>query len=389
MQDSSRNDSPASTTSYALTDEQLNSLLTRVQQNQLQLINEFIRSNGSSQTRNGNFVDCTARFNGEKGSDVETFIDAICIYKDCTQVSDENAIHGLPMSKIICTNLGRCAKDTLSAYSVKLAPYRVYRELFSREQTDDESTELFVCKARSLLAQLPDTDALSEKIKLDMIYGLLNIRIRKRLIRDSVQTFDELSKSARSIEQSLAESKIKSCDKSEEIDKRKVKRPKWVYCKSFGHEVSDCLAVKRKNEKSTQSTIANTEKTETTAAVRSTISCYGCGASGVIRSRCTKCNPPSSSKSETPTQESARSATISQFYAADVTESKCKRPILPISICGLNGTAFADTGASCSIMGSNLYHKIKRPIKQKVNVIMADGMEVSKEILSTTLDVTI
>ncbi|KAJ8940349.1 hypothetical protein NQ318_010860 [Aromia moschata] len=374
MQDSSRIDSPASTTSYALTDEQLNSLLTRVQQNQLQLINEFIRSNGSSQTRNGNFVDCTARFNGEKGSDVEAFIDAICIYKDCTQVSDENAIRGLPMLltgeaatfwlgvKSSVQNWDDVLKTLRSAYSVKLAPYRVYRELFSREQTDDESTELFVCKARALLAQLPDTDALSEKIKLDMIYGLLNIRIRKRLIRDSVQTFDELLKSARSIEQSLAESKVKSCDKSEENDKRKVKRPKCVYCKSFGHEVSDCLAVKRKNEKSNQSTTANTGKTETTAAVRSTISCYGCGAPGVIRSRCTKCNPPTSSKSETTTQESARSATISQFYAADVTESKCKRPILPINICGLNGTAFADTGASCSIMGSNLYHKIKRPM---------------------------
>lgn len=45
----------------------------------------------------GNFAKCSARFSGSKASDVSAFIDAVEIYKDCVQVSDQNALKGLPM----------------------------------------------------------------------------------------------------------------------------------------------------------------------------------------------------------------------------------------------------------------------------------------------------
>ncbi|KAJ8977142.1 hypothetical protein NQ317_016808 [Molorchus minor] len=407
MPETPRTETPTSSTSYTLTDEQMTSLLTSMQQSQLQLLNQLVQNISPIQTRTGNFVDCTARFNGKKEADIEAFLDAVCIYKDCAKVTDENAIRGLPMLltdeaatywqgvKSSIHNWEDALKSLRSAYSVKLAPYRVYRELFEREQTDTETTELFVSKARALLAQLPDTDVLSEKIKLDMIYGLLNKRIRKRLTRDSVNTFGELLKGARSIEQSLAESQNKTSENSESNnDKRKPKRTRCVYCKSFGHEVSECLVVKRKNEKSTQLKTTNVERTEDTSG-RPKISCYGCGAAGVIRSRCTRCNPATTSAATVVVRdESVRSASVetNQFYSADVTTNIYERPILAVYICGLNGTAYADTGASCSIIGCNLYHRIKDQCtfrKENRKVTLADGSQVSEEILTTTLDVTI
>lgn len=45
----------------------------------------------------GNFSRCTSYFDGNKMSDVEAFIDAIVTYKDCTNISDENALKGLPI----------------------------------------------------------------------------------------------------------------------------------------------------------------------------------------------------------------------------------------------------------------------------------------------------
>lgn len=38
----------------------------------------------------GNFSKCSTRFDGGKDSDVNAFLDAIEIFKDCTQVSDDN-----------------------------------------------------------------------------------------------------------------------------------------------------------------------------------------------------------------------------------------------------------------------------------------------------------
>ncbi|XP_033213984.1 activity-regulated cytoskeleton associated protein 1-like [Belonocnema kinseyi] len=45
----------------------------------------------------GNFSKCVSRFDGSKDTDVNAFIDAIQIYKECTNISDENALKGIPM----------------------------------------------------------------------------------------------------------------------------------------------------------------------------------------------------------------------------------------------------------------------------------------------------
>ncbi|KAG8240407.1 hypothetical protein J437_LFUL002551 [Ladona fulva] len=45
----------------------------------------------------GNFAKCTARFCGSAADDLDEFLEAVLTYKDCTQVSDENALRGLSM----------------------------------------------------------------------------------------------------------------------------------------------------------------------------------------------------------------------------------------------------------------------------------------------------
>ncbi|XP_050505255.1 activity-regulated cytoskeleton associated protein 2-like [Diabrotica virgifera virgifera] len=215
----------------------------------------------------GNFVKCTARFDGSEHANVEAFLDNILTFKECTYVSDDNALRGLSIMSMLLngtaatwwqgikastlnwTNAVQALKDS---FSKKLPPYLIFREIFAREQNTDEQTELFVCKVRALLAQLPYT--LSEEAELDMVYGLLQRKIRKRLPRNRFQTFQHLLKETRDIEASLLESKLSSDNeqtKSHPVrmqEPNQVKsevRPKCTFCKNFGHLQADC----RKYEK--------------------------------------------------------------------------------------------------------------------------------------------
>ncbi|KAJ8958078.1 hypothetical protein NQ314_006463 [Rhamnusium bicolor] len=45
----------------------------------------------------GTFSNCTSRFDGKVNSNVEASIDSIVVYKDCVDISDKNALKGLPM----------------------------------------------------------------------------------------------------------------------------------------------------------------------------------------------------------------------------------------------------------------------------------------------------
>ncbi|XP_044751688.1 activity-regulated cytoskeleton associated protein 1-like [Coccinella septempunctata] len=139
----------------------------------------------------GNFSKCSSRFDGSKDSDVNAFIDAISIYKDCVQVSDANALKGLPMLfDDFAAKWYQGVKSTVNTWDEALAllrttfgpqkpPYRVYRELFAQEQDSETPTDIFICKMRSILAQLP-SGTLNETVQLDMVYGLLNRRIREK-----------------------------------------------------------------------------------------------------------------------------------------------------------------------------------------------------------------
>ncbi|KAK4887828.1 hypothetical protein RN001_004099 [Aquatica leii] len=162
----------------------------------------------------GNFANCQTRFDGSKHSDVTEFIDAIEIFKNCMNITEENSLCGLPM---------------------------LLYELFASEQDSKTPTDVFVCKSRALLAQLP-RNTLSESIQLDMVYGLLHRRIREKVSREKIETFTDLLNQARLLEEAYPE------DSQTRVYKTDDKRHRCNYCKNYGHskDVENCPQNKSK-----------------------------------------------------------------------------------------------------------------------------------------------
>lgn len=155
-----------------------------------------------------------------------------------------------------------------------------------------------------MLAKLPQED-LCERVELDMVFGLLDRRIRKRVDRTEVSTFDELLKKARAVEDSLNESRAqkpssgreecsraaiavaeparaatsnyssrssaavgsRTCDST--TKKAGSMKPFCVYCKRQGHTKERC-------EK-----LTNSDKNISKSEDSKDIKCYGCGAANV------------------------------------------------------------------------------------------------------------
>ncbi|XP_047039644.1 uncharacterized protein LOC124644376 [Helicoverpa zea] len=171
----------------------------------------------SAAERTGNFARCTSRFSGSAKENVETFIDAIEAYKECTNIYDDVAIKGMSMlltddaatwwqsirSEVSSWN--DVIKYLRDAYGDRRPEYKIYRELFRIEQAEDVRTDIFIAKSRALLSRLPAGD-LSLKVQLDMVYGLLHRKIRKRLRREEFNNFSELLNKSRIIEETIAES---------------------------------------------------------------------------------------------------------------------------------------------------------------------------------------
>lgn len=110
-------------------------------------------------TDTDSFAQCCSRFSGESGEDIEAFINAISIYKGCVNVSDANALRGLPMllDKIATTwwqgiksSVKTCDEELLAmrhAFGIRKPAHKIFRELFTKEQADNEPTDVFVTNA--------------------------------------------------------------------------------------------------------------------------------------------------------------------------------------------------------------------------------------------------
>lgn len=176
------------------------------------------------------------------------------------------------------------------------------------------------------------------------MYGLLNRRIRVRVSREDVNTFNELLAKTRSIGMSLEESLVETlaspADVSEK-DRQKLSRIKCAYCRITGHHINECRK-KRKLEKP-KSLSSDTSSLENTRPV---ITCYGCGTPGVIRSNC-----PTFGGSKPAT--SFQASTVG-FFETTVKQNHQLRPLLPITIHGVDGVGFADSGAQANIAGTRI-----------------------------------
>ncbi|KAJ3651881.1 hypothetical protein Zmor_017886 [Zophobas morio] len=119
-------------------------------------------------------------------------------------------------------------------------------------------------------------------MQLDKVYGLLALKIRKRLTRSEINSFKDLLNCAREIEQSFRESAFRKQEINTNQDGMQIKklRPRYEHCKKFGHLKNECRQLEKEND--------DKELSKSTSA-RSKPECYGCGTPGYYRWNCPKC----------------------------------------------------------------------------------------------------
>lgn len=389
----------------------------------------------------GNFGKCTARFDGSSrdAEVLEAFLDAVSIYKECNNVSDEHALRGLPMllvgdaavwwrgARTGAISWTDAVARLRSMYGTPQPAYKILREIFAEEQKDSERAEVFMCKVRSLLAKLPYV--VPVRMQIDIIYGLLHRRVRKRLHRDDTgETVDLFIDKVRSVEDTVAESQVlsnstysvsgasapnlepksnRSIDRgvtlttgpsittgaqltpnSKENSKRD-KRVRCSYCKFYGHIVTDCRNLQNKTSKpnnvSSNISVGNNNNNP--------IRCYGCGQPGVVRSRCETClnkNVPTKSSDFNIVDGTATDADVDRALCA-TSVSKWSHPMVSVVIANREGVAIVDTGATCSI-ASPMLHDILRSSgvqfrESERTIGLADGSRQLKVVLTATVPV--
>ncbi|XP_032590145.1 activity-regulated cytoskeleton associated protein 1-like [Drosophila grimshawi] len=203
---------------------------------------------GSTSKTKGSFSNCSHRFGGaRKHDEVEEFITNIVTYKELEDISDENALKGISllfygMASTWWQGVRKEAKtweDAIGLIREHFSPtkpaYQVYMEFFEKKQEDSYAIDTFVVEKRALLAQLPE-DRHDEETELDFLYGLLNIKYRKHISRQSVQTFKDLLEQGRIIEHNNQEDEEHA--KGPLRGARRVER--CTYCNFRGHTFDVC-----------------------------------------------------------------------------------------------------------------------------------------------------
>ncbi|GFW76768.1 uncharacterized protein TNCV_4944851 [Trichonephila clavipes] len=108
---------------------------------------------------------------------------------------------------------------------------------------------------------------------------------------------------------------------------------------------------------------------------RKTLSCYGCGKPDYIKSKCPNCKPSKGDPAH------FRILRINSLSPSN------RNAVLKISINGVSGTAFADSGATHSIAGEILYTILLQQgaafEKTVISLSVADGIVTQKEVLRT------
>lgn len=364
--------------SVTLTDDQFKELLR-----QLTMTQTSATPPPAAATVTGNFSKCSSRYDGSKTSDVNAFIDAVEVYKDCTHVSDENALKGLPMLfDGFAASWYQGVKPTLTTWKDATAllqttfgprkpPYRVYRELFVEEQLVTDNTDIFVCKCRTILAQLP-TDTLNEQTQLDMVFGLLHPDIRKNTPRDKVKTFSELLTQARLVEETLItrqeSNELGTKPNRERGENVNNKKPRCAYCKNPGHVNERKLASKQvnlSNEGVTQQQspllkpLQSASHAQSVSTNPTILTCYGCGTPGYIKTNCPRCSPSTSASALGFFSSDSTKEKESQVGSHRATLVPQPRPLLVVDILGVKGIGLIDTAAKQSIAGHTLYEILK------------------------------
>ncbi|XP_032590403.1 activity-regulated cytoskeleton associated protein 1-like [Drosophila grimshawi] len=174
---------------------------------------------GSDSTMQGSFINCFHRFGGARDHlEVEEFIKNIVTYKEVENISDEKALKGISLLFFAIASTwwkgvrkeAKTWEDAIRLIRDHFSPtkpaYQIYIEFFQKKQAVDDVIDEFVLEKRALLAQLPE-DRHDEETELDFLYGLLNIKYRKHISRQSVHTFNDLLEQGRIFEHNNQENK--------------------------------------------------------------------------------------------------------------------------------------------------------------------------------------
>lgn len=358
-----------------MTEEQFQTLMARFTE-----LGNPIQRNQDEQIpdRGGSLVGCDARFKGERDdATVEEFISKTTIYKRVTNVSDANAIEGLPLLlqgeastwwtgvRNQVTTWDQAVKLLRSAFAPERPAHWVYLDIFSSSQDKQTTTDQFICEKRALFARLPDTH--TEAVQLNMVYGLLRREIREHLPRADINSYADLLHRARLIEANLREAAQTSKPR---IEERQTKKPRCDFCHFPGHTIQECRK-KRKPEKENQQPASDTQ-----------LKCYGCNRPGYTRSKCPDCN-----------KTTAPPARDLSFYYCQAGISLRSRPAVEITILGKEGTAYLDSGSHLSIASPGLLGILRangiQPKKETAWITLADGHKTLREMQSLRAPVTL
>ncbi|CAK9832693.1 Retrovirus-related Pol polyprotein from transposon 297 [Anthophora retusa] len=340
------------------------------------------------------FTHCPARFNGTRTKEaVDDFLASADFFRSSEGIKDENAVKGLTLLLqgpahtwwIGIKDSITTWKEAQAAIRNEFAPsppaYQIYQQVFATNQDSQTPTRLFVSDKRALLAQVNPPDM--EARQLDLIYGLLHLRIRERVPRKTVQDFKQsLLDAAREVEATFREREnIRAEAQGERLDaessKSKIRknktRVKCAFCKNPGHDITVCRKKDKVEQEAKEKGLKETSQNG--------IQCYGCGKQGVIRRNCPTC-----------ALSSQAAPTISQSFNA-VNVEAAERPAVDITVAGVLGTAFLDSGAKTSLASPRLYKLLRERnfsfIKKIAKVTLADGRAQQKLIYTTVVPVTL
>ncbi|GFX47952.1 retrovirus-related Pol polyprotein from transposon 297 [Trichonephila clavipes] len=118
---------------------------------------------------------------------------------------------------------------------------------------------------------------------------------------------------------------------------------------------------------------------------RTPVSCYGCGAPGIIRSRCHTCNPVR--------QKDTLSSSLNQSNFYSFSSENNPISIIQIFICNTEAAVCADTGATHSVAGEKSYQLLKQKglnfEEKTMQMTLSDGRTQTTEILTTFVGIGI
>jgi hypothetical protein len=121
-----------------------------------------------------------------------------------------------------------------SAFAPQRPNFRIFAEIFAHAQPENMAMDQYVTIQRDRFSQM--TRELDEVWQIDIVYGLVRKKIRDRVSRTDIETFEDLLENARVIK---ANERDTGCsDKT--LDETQKTRSRCSFCKIHGHRVSEC-----------------------------------------------------------------------------------------------------------------------------------------------------